>query len=73
MCKKPTLPLKDSQLANLPLFKPFSAFEAKHYVKKMAQRIKVTLDSIDFDEMLAGENIDPESPNHHTPQQAEQF
>lgn len=63
MCKKPTLPLKDSQMANLPLFKPFSTYEAKHYIKKMAQRIKHTLDSIDFDDLLNVENFNPERPD----------
>jgi adenylyl- and sulfurtransferase ThiI len=71
MCKKPTFPMKDSQLVNLPVFKPLSAFESKHYIKKMAQRIKQTLDSIDFDEMLAFENLDPElsSPPSPLPEQ----
>ncbi len=59
MCKKPTLPLGNSALPNLPLFKPFSAFEAKHYIKKMAHRIKQTLDAIDLDELLAEENLNP--------------
>lgn len=53
MCKKPTLPLKDTQMAALPLFKPLSAFESKHYIKKMANRIKTALDSIDFDQLLS--------------------
>lgn len=60
MCKKPTLPLGSGALSNLPVFKPFSAFEAKHYIKKMARRIKETLDLINFDEFLSEENMNPE-------------
>jgi hypothetical protein len=73
MCKKPTLPLADSQLANLPVFKPFSAFETKHYIKKMAQRIKHTLDSLDLDDILNEDYLEPETPNTPSPRGDEQI
>ena len=73
MCKKPTLPLGNSALPNLPVFKPFSAFEAKHYIKKMAHRIKETLDSIDFDDFLPDENVNPEVDSTPSVQPTEQL
>jgi hypothetical protein len=65
MCKKPNLVIKDSQLANIPVFRPFSSFESKHYIKKMALKIKQTLDSLDLSEMLNDENLNPEHGNQN--------
>lgn len=73
MCKKPTLPLADSQLAKLPVFKPYSAFETKHYIKKMAQRIKHTLDSLDLDDILNEDYLEPETPITPSPRGDEQI
>lgn len=42
-----------------PVFKPFSAFQAKSYLKQTAQRIRAALDSID-----AAFAADPESSWH---------
>jgi hypothetical protein len=62
MCKKPTLSIKKGPALDIPLFKPISTYEPKHYIKKLAKKIKVALDSLDFDSIL---NEDKEEINNH--------
>jgi hypothetical protein len=62
MFKKPTLSVKKGLALDIPLFKPISTYEPKHYIKKLARKIKVALDSLDFDSIL---NEDKEEINNH--------
>jgi hypothetical protein len=52
MCKKPTFTFPKGTALDIPLFKPISSFEPKHYIKKLAQKIKVSIDTLDFDSIL---------------------
>lgn len=56
----------NSQSVNFPVFKPFSGFEAKHYIKKMAHKIKHTLDSFELKGFLKDEKMNIE---HDTEEQ----
>ncbi len=48
MCKKPIFLDSQEHMPNIPAFKPFAAFEAKHYIKKMAHKIKETLETLEI-------------------------
>lgn len=61
MCKKPVFLANNSHTVNIPLLKPYSAFEAKHYIKKIASKIKQTLDAFELDDILNDENLNPET------------
>lgn len=50
MCKKPPQVANHS---NLPLFKPFSTFERKSYIKKTAREIAMALDNLDLNDFEA--------------------
>ncbi len=60
MCKKLIFLANNAQSVNFPVFKPFSGFEAKHYIKKMAHKIKNTLDSLELKGFLKDEKLDTE-------------
>jgi hypothetical protein len=47
MCKK-IAPLTTPTLPLTPIFRPFSAFQSKSYIKKTALKIWRTLESIDL-------------------------
>ncbi len=40
MCKAPSILGKKNTDKSNPLFKPYSSFESKHYIKKLTNRIK---------------------------------
>ncbi len=58
MCKKPTFTIPKGPALDIPLFKPISSFEPKHYIKKLAQKIKVSIDSLDFDSIINDQEED---------------
>lgn len=56
MCKRTAEEENVSKVTTVPLFKPFSAFKSKQFVKKMAQKIYHTLNAIEInpEETLPG-------------------